>query len=192
MVVRETERLRIRLFELGDEDFLIRLLNDPSFIENIEDKGVRTREQATAYLTHNLMGSYQVHGHGLYLVELKNQFVSRIPAGDTEKDTRQPIGMCGLLKRDHLQDIDLGYAFLPEFWGRGYALESARAVLDYGRTVLGKREAFAIVSPGNARSIALLTRLGFAFAQDLPIPGGSGTVALFVVRLLTPADAAGE
>ncbi|MGA2079221.1 MAG: GNAT family N-acetyltransferase [Holophaga sp.] len=176
MVVCETERLVLRLFQPGDEDFLVRLLNDPSFIINIEDKGVRTREQAGTFITRSLMGSYQTHGHGLYLVQ--------------RKETAEPIGMCGLLKRDHLQDIDLGYAFLPEYWGRGYALEAARAVLDYGRTILGRREAFAIVSPGNARSIALLAKLGFAYAQDLAMPDGSGTVALYAVSLLSPSDAA--
>src|SRR5208337_3649026 len=97
---------------------------------------------------------------------------------DTGRDTLVPIGMCGLLKRDHIQDIDLRYAFLPEYWGRGFALEAARAVLDYGRTVLGRREVFAIAAPGNERSIALLGKLGFVSSQLLPMPDGSGTVAL--------------
>lgn len=147
MLIQETERLTIRQFELGDCDFIIRLLNEPSFIENIADKGVRTREQAAAYLEGGPLASYRRHGHGLYRVELKGSGL--------------PIGMCGLLKREQFEDVDLGYAFLPEHCGQGYATEAAAGVLAYGRAVLGLRRLIAILNPGNARSAALLTRLGF-------------------------------
>jgi RimJ/RimL family protein N-acetyltransferase len=175
MRILETERLLIRPFEYGDCAFLVRLLNEPSFIRNIDDKGVRTQAQAAVFLTHGPMASYREHGHGLCLVALR--------------DTLQPIGTCGLLKRNHVPEIDLGYAFLPGFWGRGYALEAAAAVLDFGRLSLGLTRASAIVTPDNARSIALLLKLGFGFNQWLPIPGGGGTVAVYA-RELSPPDAA--
>ena len=173
MLIAETERLAVRPFEPGDCDFIIRLLNDPSFIENIADKGVRTREQAAAYLADGPLRSYRDHGHGLYLVALKA--------------SGAPIGMCGLLRRDSLAHPDLGYAFLPEFCGRGYAFEAGAAVLAYGREVLGMGEILAIVKPGNARSAALLDRLGFARAGTVAMAHDPEPLDLFVSR---PAAAA--
>ena len=156
MLIKETERLTIRQFALGDCDFIIRLLNEPSFIENIADKGVRSPEQAAAYLTEGPLKAYRDHGHGLYLVALR--------------DSGQPIGMCGLIQRDCFEEVDLGYAFLPEFTGQGYALESGRAVLDYGVEALGLRTVIAIVQPGNKPSTTLLERLGFALADTVTLP----------------------
>jgi RimJ/RimL family protein N-acetyltransferase len=171
MLILETDRLAIRQFEYGDCDFMVRLLNDPSFIRNVEDKGVRTRAQAAVFLTAGPMASYRAHGHGLYLVALK-------PA-------LQPIGMCGLLRRNQTGTIDLGYALLPEYCGQGYALEAAAAVLAYGRRTLGMDRAAALVAPANARSIALLLKLGFAFAEWLPMPDTPGTIALYERDLTT-------
>ena len=173
MLIAETERLVIRPFEPGDCDFIIRLLNEPSFIENIADKGVRTREQAAAYLAEGPLRSYRDHGHGLYLVALK--------------DSGAPIGMCGLLLREQFAHPDLGYAFLPEYCGRGYALEAGAAVLEYGRKVLGMTEILAIVKPGNARSTALLGRLGFARAEAVRMAHDPEALDLYVSR---PAAAA--
>jgi RimJ/RimL family protein N-acetyltransferase len=176
MFITKTNRLVIRELQLDDAAFIVRILNDPSFIENIEDKGVRTPAQAVRFLAEGPMRSYRALGHGLYLVALGA--------------TLQPIGLCGLLKRDHLEDIDLGYAFLPEFGGRGYAFEACAAVLAYGRRVLGLRRACAIALPGNARSVSLLARLGFHYARPLPMPaspangpGLPAAVALYEVDL---------
>ncbi len=142
-----TERLLIRPFTLEDAPFILRLLNEPSFIENIADKGVRTLEQARAYMEGGPLASYATHGHGLWLVE--------------HQVTGNPMGMCGLIRRDTLPEVDLGYAFLPEFWGLGYATEAAAACVSWGRHTLGLRTLLAIVSPGNASSIRLLQSLGF-------------------------------
>lgn len=142
-----TERLAIRPFTRDDAPFILRLLNEPSFIEHIADKGVRTLEQAVAYLVDGPLASYAARGHGLWMVE--------------HGITGAPMGMCGLIKRESLQEVDLGYAFLPEFWGLGFASEAAEACLDYGKTALGLRCVLAIVSPGNASSIRLLERLSF-------------------------------
>jgi RimJ/RimL family protein N-acetyltransferase len=175
MRVLTTERLVLRPFQREDGAFLVRLLNEPSFIANIEDKGVRTRAQAILYIARTLQASYRDHGHGMYRVALR--------------DTLQPIGACGLVQRDPDPELDLGYAFLPAFWGQGYALEAARAVVEVARTDLGRRELFALVTPDNGRSIALLGRLGFAFAQNLPRVPGPGLIALYALRLVRPAGA---
>jgi RimJ/RimL family protein N-acetyltransferase len=152
-----TERLTLRPFTLEDAPFILRLLNEPSFIENIADKGVRTLEHAEEYLKTGPLHSYEVHGHGLCRVALR--------------DSDTPVGMCGLLKRDTLADVDLGYAFLPEFTGRGLALEAARATVAWAAQTLGLGKLVAIVAPANTRSIALLRRLGFANEGTVVMPG---------------------
>jgi RimJ/RimL family protein N-acetyltransferase len=142
-----TRRLVIRPFTQDDAPFILRLLNEPSFIEHIADKGVRTLAQAEDYLLHGPMASYAAHGHGLWMVQLR--------------EGGAPMGMCGLIKRDTLPHVDLGYAFVPEFWGQGYAREAAAACLAHGRDSLGLKHLLAIVSPGNAASIRLLEALDF-------------------------------
>ena len=146
MLPLTTERLLIRPFQLEDAPFILRLLNEPSFIVNIADRGVRTLEQAVAYLENGPLASYAAHGHGLWLV--------------AHRQTGTAMGMCGLIKRDALPEVDLGYAFLPEFWGLGYALEAAEACVAYGAS-LGLQGLLAIVSPGNSASIRLLEKAGF-------------------------------
>ena len=150
----------LRRFTASDAAFTLRLLNEPSFIENIADRGVRTLEQAARYAR---------HGHGLYLVELKPSL--------------QPIGMCGVLKRDGFLDIDLGYAFLPEFWSRGLALESASAVLNLVRSVLRAPRIIAFVSKRNTASIRLLRKLGFSYSGERNLDAASDPVSLFQLQL---------
>ena len=127
MKVLETERLILRWLTPDDTPHILHLLNEPLFLRFVGDKNVRTLENAGEYLRHGPLASYARHGFGLYHVSLK--------ADGT------PIGMCGLLKRDTLDDVDVGFAYLPQFGGQGYATEAARATLNYGRTVLGRPEA---------------------------------------------------
>jgi [ribosomal protein S5]-alanine N-acetyltransferase len=151
LLLLETERLILRPLTDDDAQFIVELLNHPSFLENIGDKGVRTPEDALRYLHEGPVASWARHGHGLYAVELAE-------TGDT-------IGMCGLLKRDHLDHPDLGYAYLTRFWKNGYALEAARAVIaaaPHPGTLL------AMVTPANHGSIRLLEKLGFQRAPDHP------------------------
>lgn len=169
MPVAVTPRLVIRWFRPEDADFVVRLLNEPSFIENIADRGVRTREQALAYLEAGPLASCREHGHGLYLV--------------ARRDGLEPMGMCGLVRRDWLDAPDLGYAFLPEFVGQGYAFEAGAAVLEHGRRDLGLERCLAIVNPGNRRSIGLLERLGFADRGLFRAPGRTEDLVLFEASL---------
>ena len=163
-----TERLTIRPFTLDDAPFILRLLNEPSFIDNITDKGVRTLEQAEDYLRTGPLASYAAHGLGLCMVQ--------------HRGTGNPMGMCGLIRRDTLPEVDLGYAFCPEFWGLGYACEAAEACLAWGRKALGLTGVLAIVSPGNAASIRLLEGLSFQRQSSLELTPGD-PVEVFRVDL---------
>lgn len=147
----QTERLMLRHFTTKDAPFILELLNEPSFIQNIADRGVRTLDDARAYLRNGPIASYQRHGFGLLAVELQA--------------TGETMGMCGLIKRDNLPDVDIGFAFLPRYWGKGYAYEAAAAVLTYGREVHKLTRIVAIVLPGNTGSINVLKKLGLTFER---------------------------
>ncbi len=134
---------------LDDAEFIVELLNDTSFLRFIGDKGVRTSDDARQYIQTGPMDCYERHGFGLWLVELKG--------------SRMPIGICGLLKRDTLSDVDIGFAFLPPYRSQGYASESAAAVMDYGRTVLGLRRIVAITNDDNTGSHRVLEKIGMSF-----------------------------
>ncbi len=164
MTVLETERLVIRRFTEGDAEFILGLLNQPSFLRYIGDKGVRNTDDAVRYLHTGPIASYDRVGYGPYLVKLK--------------DTEVPIGMCGLLKRETLPDADVGFAFLPDYWSRGYAFEAVAAVMTYGREVLGLQRIVAITSPDNNASIRLLEKLGLRFERLIKLPE-QGEVRLF-------------
>jgi len=163
--VLETERLRVEPFTLADAPFILRLLNTPGFLTYIADKGVRTIEQAEAYLETGPLRSYALHGLGLCRVTLKS--------------SGEAIGMCGLIHREGFDIRDLGYAFLPEFEGQGLATESARAVLAFGRETLGLDRVIALVGPENDRSIRLLVNLGFRDLGMVEAPSISGPCAYY-------------
>lgn len=166
MSVLETERLALRKLSSNDAEFILELLNEPSFIKNIGDKGVRTRSDAVQYIQNGPVASYERFGFGLYLVQLKG-------SGD-------PIGICGLLKRETLQDIDVGFAFLPRFWSKGYAVESAAAVMDHGRKVLGIGRIVAITAPENYGSIKVLEKIGLRFEGVIRLSEGEREIKFFV------------
>jgi len=165
LTIIETERLILRRLSNDDAAFIVELLNQPSFLRYIGDKEVRTIADAVRYIETGPIASYERFGFGLYLVELKESGAS--------------IGMCGLLKRDSLPDVDVGFAFLPSYWSRGYALESASAVMIYGRQVIGLRRIVAIVSPENEPSIRLLEKIGLRFERFIKLSEDQPEVKLF-------------
>jgi RimJ/RimL family protein N-acetyltransferase len=172
MTPLRTDRLALRPFTMEDAPFVLRQLNEPSFLRQIGDKEVRTLEQARAYLQSGPMASYLAHGHGLGAVVLSA--------------TGQTMGMCGLLKRDYFQDPDLGYAFLPEFWGKGYALEAAEAVLSHAWKRLGLARVLATVTPTNDPSIRLLRKLGFGFSKLMRTDPAEDEVAVYELDRTVP------
>ena len=165
MILVETNRLHLRRLSIDDAEFILKLLNEPSFIANIGDKGVRTLDDARSYILNGPVASYERHGFGLWLVETK------------ESGAR--AGICGLLKRDVLEDVDIGYAFLPEFWSRGYALESASAVMSYARETLGLKRVVAVTNADNQSSIRLLKKIGFQFEKLVRLSDDAPEIQLF-------------
>jgi len=152
-----TERLIIREFSLSDDEFILRLLNEETFLRYIGDKGVRSLDDARQYLSSGPLSSYEAHGFGLCHV--------------AQKSDGTPIGMCGLLRRDDQRHPDIGFAFLPEYQASGYAFESARAMLAYGQKQMSLNNIVAFVNPDNERSIRLLTRLGMTFCGNIRLAG---------------------
>ncbi len=169
MTVIETDRLILRRLSNNDTEFIVELLNQPSFLRYIGDKEVRNDADAVQYIQNGPVASYERFGFGLYLVELKA--------------TGESIGICGLLKRDSLPHADIGFAFLPNFWSRGYAYESASAVMTYGREVLGLGRILAITSTDNDASIKLLEKLGLRFERLIKLFADRSEVKLFVSEI---------
>ena len=167
MKVIETQRLILRHLDSEDADFIFRLVNEPSWLRFIGDRGVKTIDDARGYIANGPVDSYARHGFGLYMTELK--------------DSATPIGICGLIKRDTLKDVDVGFAFLPEFWGNGYAYESAAAALEYAKTVVGLKRIIAITSPDNVGSIRVLEKLGLHLEQTIKMPDHAGETKLFAI-----------
>jgi len=163
--VIETERLQLRHLTPDDAPFILDLLNQPSFLQFIGDRGVRTLDDARQYIAQGPATSYERHGFGLYLTALKA--------------SGEPVGLCGLIKRDTLPDVDVGYAFLPQFWAKGYATEAVTAVLAYGRYTLSIPRIVAIVNPDNAGSIAVLQKVGLRFEKTVRLSEEQAEIFLF-------------
>ena len=167
-IILETERLRLRQFVLDDAAFIVALLNDPDWLRFIGDRGVRTLDEARAYLINGPLAMYSRLGFGLYAVVLKSSGL--------------PIGMCGLIKREGLADVDVGFAFLPPYRAQGYAYEAAAAVMAYGRREFNLKRLVAITSLDNEKSIRLLERLSFVFEKTLRLPGDDEELNLFAAE----------
>lgn len=148
-MIIHSERLLLRYIEYADAPFILQLLNTPGWLQYIGDRKVHSIEDAERYILNGPMKSYEDKGFGLLLV--------------IEKMSGIPIGICGLLKRDHLPHPDLGFAFLPEHMGKGYAFEAGTAVLNYGQASLHIDTIAAITLPDNTASVSLLKKLGFVF-----------------------------
>lgn len=165
----ETDRLVMRHLSDDDAEFMLELLNDPSFIQNIGDRKIRALDGAKVYIRNGPVASYAKNGFGLYLVQLK--------------ETGESVGICGLIRRDHLDDVDIGYAFLPRYWSQGYAIESARAVKQYARDVIGLKRIVAITDPNNTGSIRVLEKLGMRFEKMVRLAADDIELKLFSVDL---------
>jgi len=165
MTILKTDRLVLRRLSIDDAEFILELLNEPSFLRYIGDKGVRTVDDARGYILKGPVASYERFGFGLYLVELK--------------DGKTPIGMCGLLKRECLADVEIGFAFVPRFWAKGYGHESAAAVMAHAENTFGLSRVVAVVSPENVGSFKILEKLGFKFEQMVRLSGDSPDIKLF-------------
>jgi RimJ/RimL family protein N-acetyltransferase len=162
-----TPRLGLRELEVDDAPFVLQLLNDPTFLRYIGDRGVRNLEEARRYIVKGMVQSYERHGFGLWLVELRD-------------DGHRPIGLCGLVSREGLPAPDIGFALLPQWWSQGLAFEAASAVMAHARRVVGLGRVLAIASLQNTSSVRLLGKLGFRFDSEVRMPGEPEVVGLFV------------
>lgn len=170
MIVLETDRLVLsHLSPDTDADFIVRLLNEPSFIRYIGDKKVRTLDDARQYIQNGPLKSYEQNGFGMNKVELKSNGT--------------PIGTSGLVKRDILPEPDIGFAFLPEYWSQGYAFESAAAVMNHARDTLRLERILAITSLDNDRSGRLLGRIGLEFERVIQLSQDGEEVKLFSSKI---------
>jgi RimJ/RimL family protein N-acetyltransferase len=165
-LVAHTARLAIRRLRLEDAPFILELVNDPDWLRFIGDKNVHSLEEARGYLENGPLAMYARHGFGLYAVE----------RGGT------PLGLCGLIKRDTLEDVDLGFAFLPAARGAGHAREASAAMLAHARTDFGLQRLVAITSLDNTRSAAVLEAVGFHFERQLRL-SARDEVRLFGIAL---------
>lgn len=162
--ILETERLRLREFSLNDAEFVLELVNTPSWIQYIGDRKIRTPGLAEEYIQETIQKSYAKNGFGLWLVELK--------------ETKDPIGMCGLVNRESLEDVDIGFALLPEYFRNGYTYEAAKSTLKYAKEKLKIEKVVAITNQKNSASIGLLNKLGLQFEKELEM-NENNTVLLF-------------
>lgn len=169
MIITETERLRLRVIRLNDAAFYLQLVNQDSWIQNINDKGLRSVEQAEQAIRDGALALQAKQGFSFYVVELR--------------ESQTALGLCGLIKRDGLDDVDLGYAFLDEHAGQGYAVEAANAVVNFAQQQLQLPRLAAITSPDNQRSQRLLAKLGFVLQRQITMPDETRPTLLYQLQL---------
>ena len=165
MIIFETTRLTIRAFDELDAPFIFKLLNSPGWLQFIGDRNIKTEEDARLYIIEKLVANYAKQGFGFYAV--------------VEKTNQKAVGMVGIIKRDGLENIDIGFAFLPEFEGLGFGFESASAMLNYAQKELQIEKIVAITNPDNIRSQKLLRKIGLAFDRMILLPNEEAEIMLF-------------
>ena len=168
-VVIETKRLKLHATTIADAELLLAVWNDPDFIRNVADRGIRTVEQARDAIQNGAEEMFAEYGYGPYCVSLKAD--------------ESMIGICGIFRREILADPDIGFGLLPAFCGQGYALEAARAVIEYARETLNLTVLNAIVSPGNAPSRKLIEKLGLNFERMIAMSDDEESICLYSMAL---------
>ena len=169
MKIIETDRLSLRRFTHNDVPFIFKLLNEPGWLRFIGDRGIVCEEDARSYIETALIASYRKYGYGLYAIDLKEGNI--------------PVGMCGLVKRDWLDNADLGFALCSCYQGMGYATEAAQAVLDYAKNMLELHRVLAVTSGDNDRSKNLLNNIGMTYKKTMTAPGEESLLDLYSINL---------
>ena len=166
----ETDRLRLRAVSVGDAELMLKIWNDPDYIKQVVDRGIRSKKQARVAIEKGAQFLFKNHGYGPYLMHLKS-------------DDSQ-IGICGLFKRDNLDCPDLGFTILPDYRKQGFTGEAATAVIEYAREILGVPTLAAIVAPGNAPSRGLIEKLGMTLNGTTTMPGENTKICLYKMELV--------
>ena len=169
LIILETKRLFLRHLVRDDAEFILHLLNEPSWLEFVGDKNVYNLNDAKKYIELAPMMMYERYGFGLYLV--------------CAKETSIPMGLCGLMKRDNLDDADLGYAFLPKFWHKGFALEAVKSILSYAKNTHQLSRILALSKSSNTASIKLLNKVGFLFDRDLKLLENEENLQIYQLQI---------
>jgi len=165
----ETPRLRLARVSVDDSALMLAVWNDPAFIRNVADRGIRNEDQAREAIAAGPEKLFDKYGYGPYSMMLKS--------------TGEMIGICGLFKRENLEAPDIGFAVLPDHVGKGYAGEAAAAVVNHARDDLGIETLTAIVSPSNQASIGLIEKLGLEFDRMIRMPGDDSEICLYSMAL---------
>lgn len=165
----ETERVRIRALTIIDAGFMMQLMNTATWIKNIGNRNINNKTAASNYIANNIINSYHVNGFGLFLV--------------AQKKDNQSIGICGIIKREGLVLPDLGFAFLPEYEGKGFATEASKAVVKYASESLQIAELAGITKPDNLASIRVLEKVGMEFKQMIQLPQDANEFSLYTMAL---------
>lgn len=166
--VLHTERLELRWLTPDDAPLMLAVWNDPAFIRHVADRGIRNLEQARAALEGGPLKLYADYGYGPFRVRRRNDGAD--------------LGICGLFRREGLDEPDIGFAILPDFCGRGFAFEASAAVLDHARDALKLSCVTAIVSPQNEASIGLLEKLGLHYERPIRMPADDHDVSLYRIE----------
>ena len=169
MKLPEAPRLRFATLKPADAPFILKLVNEPGWLQYVGDRNIHDLVAAAAYISKGPAASHAEHGFGLDLVSLA--------------DTSEPVGICGLLQRDYLDAPDIGYAFSQAHAGRGFASEAAQAVVDHARQALGLQKLYALTSPDNLASMRVLEKCGFVFLKLLQSPADKSPSRLFQIVL---------
>jgi [ribosomal protein S5]-alanine N-acetyltransferase len=169
MYITQTERLNLRYLDPGDAGFILDLVNDPSWLRYIGDRGVRSLADAESYIRNGPMDMYAQFGFGMFALQ--------------RRDDGSLVGICGLIKRDTLPDVDIGYALLPQFAGQGFALEAARACVSLAHQRFGLQRLLAITTPDNQRSMHLLLQLGMQLLERYRHHPDSEELCLYAMDL---------
>lgn len=168
MIPFNTPRLQLRWMTPDDAQFIMALLDSPGWKQYINDRNIDTIIKAEAYLQSTIIPSYEKLGFGFYLIE--------------RLADHEALGLCGLVKRSGLEDIDIGYALLPQYEGQGYAAEAALATIEYGFNVHSLKRIVAICTQDNLRSIALLKKLGMDHEKMIRLPDDDTELMLFGIN----------
>jgi len=165
----QTERLSLRRLTLDDAELMLAVWNDPAFIRHVGDRGIRTIDAARVALQEGALKLFSDYGYGPFRVALI--------ADDT------PVGVCGLFRREGLEEPDIGFSILPQHWRKGYAFEAASAVVRHAKTDIRLERLTAVVSTENAASVALIEKLGLQFERMQRLPGDNDDVAVYGMQL---------
>lgn len=161
----ETARLRLRRAIVADAGFILELLNEPGWLRFIGDRGVRTLEDAEGYIARAMLASYEQYGFGLFVTEV-------VPSSES-------IGICGLIRREGWEEVDLGFALLSRHCGQGYAREAASATLADGHGAFGFSRIVAVTNPDNLPSIRVLESIGMTCEGATRLPNGEHELLLY-------------